>query len=150
KGHAPSWGLNSKLEKENGILVEKVWKVGGMYSTALEKVVYWLEKASGVAENEQQKDAIQKLIKYYRTGDLKDFDEYSIAWVADTASRIDAINGFIEVYNDAIGKKGSYEGVVSLKDLEATKRIKAIADHAQWFEDHSPLMPQHKIGRAHV
>ena len=144
KGHAPSWGLNSKLVKENGRLVEKVWKVGGMYSTALEKVVYWLEKASGVAENEQQKDAIQKLIKYYRTGDLKDFDEYSIAWVADTASRIDAINGFIEVYNDAIGKKGSYEGVVSLKDMEATKRIKAIADQAQWFEDHSPLMPQHK------
>lgn len=144
KGHAPSWGLNSKLVKENGKLVEKVWKIGGMYSPALEKVVYWLEKAVTAAENAQQKETLQKLIKYYRSGDLKDFDEYNIAWVADTASRIDAINGFIEVYNDAIGKKGSYEGVVSLKDMEATKRIKAIADQAQWFEDHSPLMPQHK------
>lgn len=144
KGNAPSWGLNSKLIKENGKLSEKTWKVGGMYGPALEKVVYWLEKATTVAENAQQKEALQKLIKYYRTGDLKDFDDYNIAWVADTASRIDVTNGFIEVYNDAIGKKGSYEGVVSLKDLEATKRIQAIAGRAQWFEDNSPLMPQHK------
>lgn len=144
RGNAPSWGLNSKLVKENGRLYEKVWKVGGMYSEALSKIVYWLEKAVTVAENSQQKEALEKLIKYYRTGDLKDFDEYNIAWVADTNSRIDVTSGFIEVYNDAIGKKGSYESVVSLKDMEATKRIKAIAAQAQWFEDHSPLMPEHK------
>jgi dipeptidyl-peptidase-3 len=144
EGNAPSWGLNSKVLKENGQIKEKTWKVGGMYGPALEKVVTWLEKAVTVAENDKQKDALQKLIKYYRSGDLKDFDEYSIAWVADTASRIDVINGFIEVYNDAIGKKGSFESVVSLKDMEATKRIKAIADQAQWFEDNSPLLPEHK------
>ena len=144
EGHAPSWGLNTKVTKENGKVVEKTWKIGGMYSAAIEKIVYWLEKAIPVAENAQQKDALQKLVKYYRSGDLRDFDQYSIAWVNDTASRIDVINGFIEVYKDAIGKKGSFESVVSLKDLEATKRIKAIADQAQWFEDNSPLMPEHK------
>ena len=144
EGNAPSWGLNTKVLKENGKVVEKTWKVGGMYSPAIEKIVYWLEKAIPFAENTNQKDALQKLVKYYRSGDLKDFDEYNIAWVKDTASRIDVINGFIEVYKDAIGKKGSFESVVSLKDLEATKRIKAIADQAQWFEDNSPLMPEHK------
>lgn len=144
KENAPSWGLNSKVVKENGKLTEKTWKVGGMYGAALSKVVYWLEKAVTVAENPQQKEALQKLIKFYRTGDLKDFDDYNIAWVADTASTIDVTNGFIEVYNDAIGKKGSFESVVSLKDLEATKRIQAIASQAQWFEDHSPLIPEHK------
>ncbi|WP_207532999.1 dipeptidyl-peptidase 3 family protein [Desertivirga arenae] len=144
KGNAPSWGLNSKTLKVNGKVTEKVWKVGGMYSAAIEKIVFWLEKAVPFAENAEQKDALQKLIKYYRTGDLKDFDEYNIAWVKDTASRIDVVNGYIEVYNDAIGKKGSFESVVSLKDLEATKRIKAIANQAQWFEDNSPLMPEHK------
>lgn len=144
KGNAPSWGLNSKLVKENGRLYEKTWKVGGMYGAALEKVVYWLEKAASVAENEQQRDALLKLVKYYRSGDLKDFDDYNIAWVTDTASRIDVTNGFIEVYNDAIGKKGSYESVVSLRDMEATKLIQAIASRAQWFEDHSPLLPEHK------
>ncbi len=144
KGDAPSWGLNSKLMKINGRLEEKTWKVGGMYDAALQKVVYWLKKAITVAENAQQKDALEKLVKYYESGDLKDFDTYNIAWVADTASTIDVVNGFIEVYNDAIGKKGSYESVVSMKDLEGTKRIKAIADQAQWFEDNSPLMPQHK------
>ncbi|MGX5690758.1 dipeptidyl-peptidase 3 family protein [Arcticibacter tournemirensis] len=143
-GNAPSWGLNSKLVKENGKIVEKTWKVGGMYGAALEKIVYWLEKAVTVSENAQQKEALQKLIKYYRSGDLKDFDDYSVAWVADTASRIDATNGFIEVYNDAIGKRGSFESVVSLKDLESTKRIQAIASRAQWFEDNSPLLPEHK------
>jgi dipeptidyl-peptidase-3 len=143
-GHAPSWGLNSKLIKENGVLKEKIWKVGGMYSAAIEKIVYWLEKASEVAENDKQKDALLKLIKYYRSGDLKDFDEYSIAWVADTGSRIDVVNGFIEVYDDAIGKKGSFESVVSIRDMETTKRIQAIASQAQWFEDNSPLMPEHK------
>jgi dipeptidyl-peptidase III len=144
KGNAPSWGLNSKLMKENGQIVEKTWKVGGMYSASIEKIVGWLEKAVTVAENDQQKKALQLLIQYYRTGDLKTFDEYSIAWANDVNSRIDVVNGFIEVYLDAIGKKGSFESVVSIKDMEATKRIKAIADQAQWFEDNSPLMPEHK------
>jgi dipeptidyl-peptidase-3 len=144
KGEAPMWGLNSKLIKENGQIVEKVWKVGGMYSAAIEKIVGWLQKAVTVAENEQQKKALQLLIEYYQTGDLKKFDEYSIAWVDDVNSRIDVENGFIEVYADPIGKKATYESIVSLKDMEATKRIKAIADQAQWFEDNSPLMPEHK------
>jgi dipeptidyl-peptidase III len=145
KGNAPSWGLNSKLMKDSsGKIVEKVWKVGGMYSPAIEKIVYWLQKASGVAENAQQKQALDLLVKYYQTGDLKLFDDYSIAWVKDTASRIDVVNGFIEVYLDAIGKKGSFESTVSMKDIEATKRISAIASRAQWFEDNSPLMPEHK------
>lgn len=144
KGNAPSWGLNSKVMKENGQVVEKVWKVGGMYSQAIEKIVGWLEKAVTVAENDQQKKALELLIKYYRSGDLKTFDDYSIAWVNDVNSRIDVVNGFIEVYMDAIGKKGSFESVVSMKDMEATKRIEAIAKNAQWFEDNSPLMPEHK------
>jgi dipeptidyl-peptidase-3 len=139
-----SWGINSKTMKENGKVVEKVWKVGGMYSAAIEKIVGWLEKAAGVAENAEQKKALDLLIQYYKTGDLATFDDYSIAWVADTSSRLDVVNGFIEVYLDPIGKKGSFESVVSLKDMEATKRIKAIADQAQWFEDNSPLMPEHK------
>lgn len=144
KGNAPSWGLNSKLMKVDGEIVEKTWKVGGMYSPAIEKIVYWLEKAIPVAENEEQRKSLELLVEYYKTGDLKTFDDYSIAWVNDTASRIDVVNGFIEVYLDAIGKKGSFESVVSMKDLDATKRIKAIAAQAQWFEDHSPLMEQHK------
>lgn len=142
--NAPSWGLNSKTLKENGAVVEKVWKVGGMYSAAIEKIIGWLEKASAVAENAQQKKALDLLIQFYRTGDLKTFDDYSIAWAQDTASRLDVVNGFIEVYLDPIGKKGSYESVVSMKDMEATKRIAAIAKNAQWFEDNSPLMPEHK------
>ncbi|WP_025763792.1 dipeptidyl-peptidase 3 family protein [Dyadobacter tibetensis] len=143
-GNQPEWGLNSKLLKENGKLVEKVWKSGGMYGKAIDKMIYWLEKAVSVAENAQQQKALSLLIEYYKTGDLKTWDAYNIAWVADTASRIDVVNGFVEVYNDALGIKGSYESVVSLKDLEATKRIKAIADQAQWFEDNSPLSPEHK------
>lgn len=142
--NAPSWGLNSKTMKENGVVVEKVWKVGGMYSSAIEKIVGWLEKASKVAENAQQKKALDLLVQFYRTGDLKTFDDYSIAWVNDVNSRIDVVNGFIEVYLDAIGKKGSFESVVSLKDMETTKKIAAIAANAQWFEDNSPLMPAHK------
>lgn len=138
------YGLNSKLVKENGKLVEKVWKVGGMYSPAIEKIVYWLEKAVTVAENDLQKDALKKLIKYYKTGDLKDFDEYSIAWVKDTESSIDVVNGFIEVYGDALGYKASYESVVSVRDPEASKRIKTIGAQAQWFEDNSPIMAEHK------
>lgn len=143
-GNAPSWGLNSKLVKENGVIKEKVWKAHGMYGPAIEKIVMWLEKASKVAENEKQKKTIDLLIKFLNTGDLKDFDDYSIAWVNDTESKIDGINGFIEVYLDAIGKKGSYESYVSFKDEEASKRLEAIAKEAQWFEDNSPLMPEHK------
>ncbi|MGI8582266.1 MAG: dipeptidyl-peptidase 3 family protein [Chitinophagaceae bacterium] len=143
-GNAPMWGLNSKVIKKNGAITEKVWKVGGMYSAAIEKIVGWLQKAVTVAENEQQKKALQLLIEYYRTGDLKKFDDYSIAWVNDVNSRLDVVNGFIEVYEDPIGKKGTFESIVSLKDMEATKRIKTIADQAQWFEDNSPLMPDHK------
>ena len=143
-GNSPSWGLNSKVVKKDGKVIEQVWKVGGMYSAAIEKIVYWLDKAATVAENDKQKECIEKLSSFYKTGDLKTFDDYSIAWVNDTASRIDGINGFIEVYLDPIGKKGSFESYVSIKDMEATKRIKAIAENAQWFEDHSPLDPKHK------
>ncbi len=139
-----SWGLNSKMVKENGVVTEKVWKVGGMYSAAIEKIVFWLEKAVTVAENDKQKKALELLVEYYKTGDLKKWDEYNIAWVNDTESRLDVVNGFIEVYGDAIGKRASYESVVSMKDMEATKRIAKIAANAQWFEDHSPLMPEHK------
>lgn len=139
-----SFGLNSKLIKENGKIIEKTWKVGGMYSNAIEKIVYWLEKATNVAENNQQKKALNLLIEYYKTGDLRKFDEYNIEWVKDTASVIDVVNGFIEVYQDAIGKRGSYESVVSIKDAEATKKIKTIAQNAQWFEDNAPIQPNHK------
>ena len=144
KGNSPMWGLNSKVIKENGEVKEKVWKEGGMYSAAIERIVDWLQKAINVAENPQQKTALQLLVQYYKTGNLRTFDDYSIAWVNDINSRLDVVNGFIEVYDDPIGKKGSFESVVSMKDLEATKRIKAIADQAQWFEDNSPLMPEHK------
>jgi dipeptidyl-peptidase-3 len=139
-----SWGLNSKMVKENGAVTEKVWKVGGMYTAAIEKIVFWLEKAVNVAENEQQKKTLALLVEYYKTGDLKKWDEYNIAWVNDTESRLDVVNGFIEVYGDAIGKRASFESVVSMKDMEATKRIAKIAANAQWFEDNSPLMPEHK------
>ncbi len=141
---APSWGLNSKVVKENGEVKELIWKQGGMYSTAIEKIIFWLEKAVTVAENAEQKKALELLIEFYKTGDLKIFDNYSIAWANDINSRIDVVNGFIEVYLDPIGKKGSFQSLVSMKDMEATKRIKAIADQAQWFEDNSPLMPEHK------
>jgi len=141
---APSWGLNSKVTKENGQVVERVWKSGGMYGAAIDRIVYWLEKAVTVAENAQQKKTMQLLIQYYKTGDLKLFDDYSIAWTKDTESRIDAVNGFIENYLDAIGKKASFESTVSLKDMEETKRIEAIARQAQWFEDNSPIMQEHK------
>lgn len=144
QGNEPSWGLNSKVVKENGKIIEKVWKVGGMYSPAIEKITGWLEKAVDVAEDTNQKTALELLVQYYKTGDLATFDQYSIAWVKDTASRIDVVNGFIEVYDDPLGKKGSFESVVSMKDIEASKRIKAIAGQAQWFEDHSPLLPEHK------
>ncbi|GAB2770211.1 dihydrofolate reductase [Rhabdobacter roseus] len=140
----PEWGLNSKVVKVNGQVQERVWKSGGMYGPAIDKIIFWLQKAVTVAENDQQKLALQRLVEYYQTGDLKKWDAYNIAWVADTASRLDVVNGFVEVYNDAIGKKGSFESVVSLKDMVATRRIKAIADQAQWFEDNAPLLPAHK------
>ena len=140
----PMYGLNSKLTKENGKLVEKTWMVGGMYSPAIERIVYWLTKASEVSENFNQKKAIDALITFYKTGSLKDFDTYNIAWVNDTASTIDVVNGFIEVYHDPLGKKGSFESVVSVKDFEASKRIATIGANAQWFEDNSPILPQHK------
>ncbi|MBA6411874.1 dihydrofolate reductase [Parahaliea sp. F7430] len=140
-----SHGLNSKLVKNaEGELEERVWKVGGMYSEALEQVVLWLEKAITVAENNKQRKALELLVKYYRSGDLQDFDDYSIAWVEDSESRIDVINGFIEVYNDPIAYRGSFESVVSFRDEETTKRIAAIGAQAQWFEDNSPIMDEHK------
>lgn len=144
-GDQPAWGLNSKLMKNSaGNIFEKVWKLGGMYSPAIEKIIFWLEKAITVAEDTDQKTALQLLVQYYKTGDLKTWDDYNIAWVKDVNSRLDVVNGFIEVYKDPLGKKGSFESVVSMKDLETTKIIKAIADQAQWFEDHSPIMNEHK------
>jgi len=144
-GNAPSWGLNSQTVKgADGRVTERVWKSGGMYGAAIDRIIFWLQKAVTVAETPKQKQALELLVKYYQTGDLKLFDDYSVAWVEDTAARLDAVNGFIEVYNDPIGKKGSYEAVVSMKDMEATRRIAAIARQAQWFEDNSPLMPEHK------
>jgi dipeptidyl-peptidase-3 len=144
KKEQPAWGLNSKLLKENGNLIEKTWKVGGMYGAALEKIIYWLQKALPVAENEQQKKTLEALIKFYQSGDPKDYDDYCISWVSDTASHLDISTGFIEVYLDPAHRKGAYESVMSMKDMEATKRIAAIAKEAQWFEDHSPIMDNHK------
>lgn len=144
KGNAPSWGLNSKVVKENGQIKEHTWKSGGMYGASIDKIIYWLEKATTVAENDVQKEALMQLIKYYKTGDLKVWDDYNIAWVKDVDSRIDVVNGFIEVYLDAIGKKASFESTVSLRDMEETKRLEAIAKEAQWFEDNSPIMNEHK------
>ena len=141
----PIWyGLNSKLVKENGMPVEKVWKVDGMYSPAIKMIVMWLEKAVTVAETEQQKLSLQKLIDYYKTGDLRIWDEYNIAWVKDTAALVDVVNGFIEVYGDPLGHKATFESVVSIKDIEGTKRSKIISKNAQWFEDNSPVKSDFK------
>ncbi|WP_461629950.1 dipeptidyl-peptidase 3 family protein [Labilibaculum euxinus] len=134
-----SAGLNSKLMKENGELIEKTWKVGGMYSEAIEKIVFWLEKAIPVADSELQRESLVKLVEFYKTGDLKAFDEYSILWVKDLDAHVDVVNGFIEVYGDALAIKGSWESIVNFKDIEATKRAVIISDSAQWFEDHSPV-----------
>lgn len=139
-----SYGLNSRLVKENGKLTEKVWKVGGLYSAAIERIVGWLEKAATVAENDKQKAVIESLIAYYRTGDLKQFDEYAILWVKDLDSRIDFVNGFTETYGDPLGMKASWESTVNFKNLEATKRTEIISKNAQWFEDHSPVAKQYK------
>ena len=134
-----SYGLNSRLVKENGKVIEKVWKVGGLYSAAIEKIVDELQKASAYAENDAQKVIINKLIEYYRSGNLKTFDAYSILWVEDTASDVDFVNGFIETYGDPLGMKASWESTVNFINKEATKRTKIISDNAQWFEDHSPV-----------
>jgi dipeptidyl-peptidase-3 len=139
-----SWGLNSQLVKEDGELIERIWKVDGMYGPAIEQIVYWLNKAATVAENDQQKAWIEQLITYYQSGDLKDYDAYNIAWVADTDSRVDSVNGFTEVYDDPLAYRGSWEAIVSIRDLEASKRISTVADNAQWFEDNSPIMDEHK------
>ncbi|MDL2319912.1 dipeptidyl peptidase 3 [Alistipes sp. OttesenSCG-928-B03] len=138
-----SYGLNSKLVKEDGQLVEKVWHVGGMYSSAIERIVYWLEKASEVA-NPTQKTYIDKLISYYRTGDLRTFDEFNILWVKDTVSTVDFVNGFTEIYGDPLGYKASWESLVNFRNVEATKRTSIISDNAQWFEDHSPIDDKYK------
>jgi len=139
-----SWGLNSKLAKVDGKIIEQVWKVGGMYSNAITDIAHWLDKAITVAENDQQKAALTLLAKYYRSGDLADFDAYNIAWVKDINSDVDVVNGFIEVYDDPLAYRGSFESVVSVKDHEATVVIAAIAEQAQWFEDNSPLVESHK------
>lgn len=134
-----SYGLNSKLIKENGSLREVVWKEDGLYGPAIKEIIKWLKKASSVAENDLQKTYIESLIKYYQTGDLRVFNEYCIEWVGEHESRIDFVNGFIEVYGDPLGLKGSWEAIVEYKDLEATKRTRLISSNAQWFEDHSPI-----------
>ena len=139
-----SYGLNSRLVKVDGKVQEKVWKVDGLYGQALGKIVYWLEKAETVAENPDQKAVITKLIEYYRTGDLKTFDEYAILWVKDLNSRVDFVNGFTENYGDPLGMKASWESLVNFKDLEATRRTEIISSNAQWFEDHSPVDKQFK------
>ena len=133
------YGMNSRLVKENGKVVEKVWKADGLYGGAISKIVYWLEKALTVAENAEQKAVIEKLIQYYRSGSLEDFDDYCIAWVQDLDSHIDFVNGFTESYGDPLGMKSSWESIVNFKDIEATKRTQTISDNAQWFEDNSPM-----------
>lgn len=139
-----SLGLNSRLAKENGQIIERHWKTNGVYAYAIRKIVYWLKQAVTVAENEQQKKCFELLIEYYNTGDLRKWDEYNIEWVKDTSSVVDFVNGFIETYNDPLGYRGTYESIVSIKDNEATKRIEAISKNAQWFEDNSPIAKEHK------
>jgi dipeptidyl-peptidase III len=140
-----SYGLNSRLEKDaNGKVFENVYKSGGLYGAAIDKVVYWLEKAAGVAENKAQADALKLLVEYYKTGDLKKWDDYNIAWTSATDGDIDYIQGFVEVYNDPKGFRGSYESVVQIKDFDASERMKTLMDNVQWFEDNSSIMPEHK------
>lgn len=139
-----SYGLNSRLVKENGKIQEKIWKIGGLYGQAIDKIVYWLKKAEGVAENPEQKAVIAELIKFYETGDLKTFNEYAILWVKDLNSLVDFVNGFTESYGDPLGMKASWESLVNFKDMEATHRTEIISGNAQWFEDHSPVDKQFK------
>lgn len=138
------FGLNSTLILKDGKLYEDVWKSGGKYGKAIDKIVFWLKKAETVAENDKQAAALRKLIEFYQTGDLNVWDEYNVLWAASTEGDIDYINGFIETYGDALGKRGTYESIVEINDFEASKRMKVVADNAQWFEDNSPLMPEHK------
>lgn len=133
------YGMNSRLVKKDGRIYEQVWKVGGMYSAAIDKIIVWLEKAETVAENDAQREVIRLLIEFYRSGDLKVFDAYSIAWLKDTGSQVDFVNGFIESYGDPLGMKASWESIVNFKDMEATHRTETISSNAQWFEDHSPV-----------
>ena len=137
-------GLNSRLVKEDGQLVEKVWKSGGLYGAAIDQIIGWLEKAKEVAENEQQAKALGLLIEYYKTGSLDIWDQYCIEWVTSTEGNIDWINGFIEVYNDPKGYRGSYETIVQIKDFDMSRKMAVLSDNAQWFEDNSPLDPAHK------
>lgn len=137
--HPVMYGMNSRLVKKDGVFREEVWKVGGMYGEAIEKIIAWLEKAEAVAESEAQREVIRLLVDFYRTGDLKTFDAYSIAWLKDTASKVDFVNGFIESYGDPLGMKASWESIVNFKDEEATRRTEIISQNAQWFEDHSPV-----------
>ena len=138
------WGLNTKVVKENGRVVEKPYKIGGLYSPAIEKIVYYLLKASEYAENDAQRSYINKLMEFYMTGSLKTFDDYSIAWASETSSDVDFINGFIESYGDPLGMTGSWEGMVNFRNQDASKRSKLISGNAQWFEDHSPVNPEFK------
>ena len=140
--NAPSFGLNSRLVKRNGKLTEEVYSADALYANAIRHIIHWLEKAREFAENDKQRDVISTLVEYYRTGDLRTFDEYSIKWVECLEGRVDFINGFIEVYGDPLGLKASWEGIVAYTDLEATKRTRTISDNAQWFEDHSPVDPR--------
>lgn len=139
-----SYGLNSKLVKEKGLLIEKTYKVGGLYTAAITRIVSWLEKAAKFAENDKQKGVINSLIEFYRTGDLKTYDDYSIRWVEDLNSQVDFVNGFTETYGDPLGMKASWESIVNFKNIEATKRTEIISANAQWFEDHSPVDAQFK------
>lgn len=134
-----SYGLNTTVKKCDGRVVEEVWRIGAKYGAAIEKIVYWLEMASTVAENDKQRSVIDALIKYYKSGDLADFNEYCIKWVDEKESAVDFINGFIEVYDDPLGMKGTWEGLVEYRDVEGTRRTRVISDNAQWFEDHSPV-----------
>jgi len=139
-----SYGINANLRKENGVIVEDVYRIGGKYSAALEQVVFWLNKAEKVAENDKQAVSLRKLIEFYTTGDLRTWDDFNIQWVKATEGDIDFIHGFVEVYNDPLGKRGSYESVVEINDFEASDRMKVMMQNAQWFEDNSPILPEHK------
>ena len=139
-----SYGLNSQLVKEDGVLKERVYKSGGLYGSAIDEIVKWLELAKGVAENKAQGDALGLLIEYYKTGDLQTWDDYNVAWTAATAGNVDYINSFIEVYNDPLGYRGSYENIVQINDFDMSKKMAVLSDNAQWFEDNSPLMDEHK------
>ncbi|MDX1543926.1 MAG: dihydrofolate reductase, partial [Christiangramia sp.] len=139
-----AFGINTKLVKENGELVEKVYKSGGLYGDAIDKIIFWLEKARTVAENEKQANALGLLIEYYRTGDLQTWDDYNVAWVEATEGNIDYINSFIEVYNDPMGYTGSYETIVQIKDFDMSEKMSVVEKNVQWFEDNSPIMDEHK------